>query len=87
MMKGIFFGKETDNKFTWGDSARVKNTAPLYFHPGEIVSIWGMTKIESEKLANKYKTNLGEWLYTIEYIGGADTEIPEKFLEKYESSK
>lgn len=72
------------NKFTWGNAVCIKKTAPLNFHPGAIVSVCGLTKIESEKLAKKYDSKIGEWGYTIEYIGGADTEIPERFLEKFE---
>lgn len=74
-----------ENRFDWGESVRVKNTAPISFRPGQIASVCGMTKIKSEKLASKYKSNIGEWIYTIEYVGGADIEIPERYLEKYEN--
>jgi hypothetical protein len=74
--------KNNDNKFEWGDTARVKDIAPGNFRPGQIVSVCGITKIKSKILADKYHSNLGEWVYTIEYIGGSDTEIPEKYLEK-----
>lgn len=76
--------EDIGNKFDWGESVRVANTAPIIFRPGEIVSICGMTKVKSEILANKYDVNIGEWIYTIEYLGGSDIEIPECYLEKYQ---
>ena len=78
---------DSDNKFDWGASVRVKETAPTNFRPGQIASVCGMTKIKSNILAEKYKANIGEWVYTIEYIGGSDTEIPECYLEKHENEK
>ena len=51
---------ETDNKFDWGESAKVKNTVPSIFRPGQVVSICGMTKIKSKALANKYSSKIGE---------------------------
>jgi hypothetical protein len=74
-----------DYKFDWGESARVKDTASIIYRPGQIVSICGITKIKTKMLADKYKSNVGEWVYTIEYIGGNDIEIPERYLEKYDA--
>jgi len=71
------------NLFNWGETLRVKNTAPIIFRPGEVVSVCGMTKTESETFAKKHHSNMGEWVYTIEYLGGSDIEIPERYLEKY----
>jgi hypothetical protein len=81
--RGIIMNDDGNNKFNWGETVRVKNTAPHIFRPGEIVSVCGMTKIDSRMLANKYDSNIGEWVYTIEYLGGSDIEIPERYLEKY----
>lgn len=72
-----------NNKFDWGETVKIKDTAPNIFRPGEIVSICGMTKIDSMKLSDKYDSHIGEWVYTIEYLGGSDIEIPERYLEKY----
>ena len=60
--------KNNINKFDWGESAKVKIEAPIHFRPGQIVSVCGMTKIKSKKLADKYKSNLGEWIYTIDIL-------------------
>ncbi len=72
------------NKFDWGETARVKDIAPPIFHPGEVISVCGMTIIDSKVLADKYGSYIGEWVYTIEFLGGADIEIPERYLEKYQ---
>lgn len=71
-----------DNKFDWGESVKVKDTAPAQFRPGQIASVCGMIKVKTKTLADKYKRSIGEWIYTVEYIGGSDTEIPECFLKK-----
>jgi hypothetical protein len=75
-----------DNKFDWGETVRVKDTAPSAFHPGAVVSVCGMTKTNSKVLADKYGSHMGEWIYTIEYLGGSDIEIPERYLEKQEGN-
>ncbi len=75
-----------DNKFDWGESAKVKKTAPIIFRPGKIVSICGVIHVKYKLLADKYDSKIGEWVYTIEYVGGSDTEIPERYLEKYQSN-
>ncbi len=72
-----------DNKFTWGDPVLVKKNAPQDFQLGEFASICGITKIETEKLANFYHSKMNTWVYTIEYEDGSSLEIPECYLEKY----
>lgn len=83
---GLIMNQNTNNKFDWGETVKIRDTAPPIFRPGEIVSVCGMTKTNSKVLADKYGSNIREWVYTIEYLGGADTEIPERYLEKYKSS-
>jgi hypothetical protein len=61
---------------------KIKHKALACFCPGQIVSICGMIKIKTKILAYKYKANIGEWIYTVEYIGGKDKEVPECYLEK-----
>jgi len=73
---------DLSNQFDWGETVKVKSTAPAIFRPGEVVSVCGMTKTSSKVLADKYNTHIGEWIYTIEYLGGFDIEIPERYLEK-----
>ena len=81
---GSNMNDEANNKFNWGETVQVCKTSPPIFRPGEIVSVCGMTKINTKVLANKYDSAIGEWVYTIEYLGGKDIEIPERYLEKYE---
>lgn len=66
-----------------GETVKVKDTAPSNFRAGEVVSVCGLTKTDSKLLADKYGSCIGEWIYTIEYLGGSDLEIPERYLEKY----
>jgi len=74
---------EANNKFDWGETIKVNDSAPSKYRPGEIASVCGMTKTKSKILADKYDSYLGEWVYTIEYIGGSEIEIPERYLGKY----
>lgn len=73
-----------DNKFDWGDYVKVQDTAPIRFCPRQLVSVCGMIKVETKILADRHKCSIGEWVYTIEYSGGNDVEIPERHLEKFE---
>ena len=50
-----------DNKFDWGESVKVKDTAPTQFRPGQVASVCGMIKIKTKNLADKYTRNIGEW--------------------------
>ena len=71
------------NLFTWNDLVKIKTAAPLQYRPDQIAVVCGMTKVNSQYLATLYNSNLGEWVYTVEYSGGTDIEIPERYLEKY----
>ncbi len=81
---GLTMNDDANNKFNCGETMRIRDIAPTIFRQGEIVSVCGRTKINTKVLANKYDSNIGEWVYTIEYLGGSDIEIPERYLEKYE---
>ena len=71
----------TNHQFNWGESIKIKDSAPQKYSPGKIGSICGITKIDSDFLSDKYTSAKGEWIYTVEYIGGTDKEIPECFIE------
>ena len=77
-------GALMDNKFDWGETVKVKSLAPVIFRPGEIVSVCGITEVTSKLLEDTYDSHMGDWVYTIEYLGGTDIEIPERYLEKYQ---
>ena len=73
-----------DNKFSWGDPVIIKNNAPSFFHPGEVASICGMTKITSSIGADQFLCSIGDWVYLVEFEDGSDIEIAECYLEKSE---
>ena len=58
----------------------------MEFRPNENVYIVGMEKVNNDKLAKKYNTSIGKWIYTIEFDDGSDVTIPEEYLEKYEEN-
>jgi hypothetical protein len=73
------------NLFTWNDIVIIKSYAPPNYFPGNIAVICGMEKVKSEELSSLYNIEFGNWLYTIEFGDGSSIEIPEKYLEKYQS--
>lgn len=72
--------------FSWGETVKVKNLAPSHLKPGYVGSICGMRQIFSNESAKAYMCKEGDWVYTVEYIGGIDNEIAECYLEKYPDS-
>ncbi len=48
-----------ENKFTWGDSIVITESAPTRFHPSEFASVCGFYKIRSEEGAKEFQCNLG----------------------------
>lgn len=75
-----------ENKFTWGDSIVIVKSAPPGFHPGEFASVCGFYKI-SEESAKKFQCEAEDWVYTVEFSGGNDIQIAERYLEKYEEEE
>lgn len=37
-----------------------------------------------EEIAKKYQSELGDWIYTVEFGDGSDIQVAGCFLEKYE---
>jgi len=75
--------EEEDNKFTWGDSIIITKSAPGQFHPGEMASVCGFSKIKSLETAEKLSSKVGHWIYTVEFGDGSDVQVPEIYLESY----
>lgn len=71
------------NIFTWGDSVKVIEDAPENFFPNRKGEVVGFYKVETESEALKKKTEIGTYLYEIEFSDGSQTDIPEKYLELY----
>ncbi len=70
-----------DPKFTWGDTLIIKNSAPSHFHPGEIVSVCSLVKIEPEDVKKDPSLIEPTWLYTVEFGDGSSIELPECYLD------
>ena len=73
-----------DSKFTWGETVIIKNTAPEHLHPGEIVAICSLVKIEEEDVIKDPSLIEPTWLYTVEFGDGSSMELPECYLDRYE---
>jgi hypothetical protein len=71
-----------DSYLTWGEDAKVIESAPQQYHPGEIGSVCGIRLITSSYTAEKFNKEIGTKLYLIEFEDGKAIEIPESFLIK-----
>jgi hypothetical protein len=67
--------------FTWGDAARIKQGARTEWRPGALVSIVGIRTVETEATAHEFDAPVGTTLFTVEFVDGSSTEIPEVWLE------
>ncbi len=77
------YNPSDDHKFTWGDAAKIKKDAPLHLHPGELVAICSVIKIEPEDVKQDPSLVEPTWLYTVEFGDGSSIELPECYLEPY----
>ncbi len=59
-----FMNDGDDNKFNWGDTALIKKNAPPHLHPGEIVSICSVIKIDPDDVKKDPSLIESTWLYT-----------------------
>jgi len=76
-----------DHKFTWGDTVLIKKSAPLHLHPGEIVAVCSVIKIDPEDVKKDPSLIEPTWLYTLEFGNGSSIELPECYLEAYEEKR
>ena len=62
---------EGTSKFTWGDSVRVRTTAPAEFRPGAYAAVCALTEPDASRR---------EFFYTIEFDDGSSAHIAESLL-------
>ena len=75
-----------DHKFTCGDTAVIKKSVPSHLHPGEIVSVCSVTKIDPEDVKKQPSLIEPTWFYTVEFGDGSSIGLPECYLEPYEKT-
>lgn len=73
-----------DSYLTWGENAKVAQSAPKHYHSGEIGSICGIQLIISSYIGEKFNKEIGTKIYLVEFGDGNALEIPESFLIKIE---
>ena len=69
-------GSERTSKFTWGDSVRVRATAPSEFRPGAYAAVCALTEPDASR---------PEHFYTVEFDDGSSVHIAESLLTPDES--
>jgi hypothetical protein len=74
--------KILNNTLTWGDDAKIIESAPKRYHPGEEGSVCGVYEIIDESVANEFSQEMGSKFYTIEFGDGSSVEVPEMYLKK-----
>ncbi len=70
------------NKFSYGDSVIVRNSAPLNLRPGEYASVCSVGQILLNQEAEQLECNVGDWIYTIEFEDGSSIQIIERYLDR-----
>jgi hypothetical protein len=68
-------------KFEYGQTVRVKATAPELFRPGQMVSVCGERIVESKEIAKAFGEPVGTVLCLVEFSDGQAVEVPERWLE------
>ncbi len=73
--------EESGNKFDWGESVKIKDTAPSNFCPGKLASVCGMIKITPEDVRKQLSVVEPTWFYIVEFGDGSSIELPECYLD------
>jgi hypothetical protein len=68
-------------RYTWGDTVRIKFTAPAHFRPSDLGEVCGMWMVETEENAAARNEPIGTITYTVEFGDGTSLQIPEQYLE------
>ena len=66
---------------TWGDTARIKNSASTEMRPETLAAVCGMREVETPEQSQQFGCAIGTTLYLVEFGDGASVEIPEQFVE------
>jgi hypothetical protein len=66
-------------KFTWGDSVRVSELAPVNVRPGSEAVVVGFSE-ESERRGSYLEEFPCGVVYTVEYEDGTDADVQEHHL-------
>ena len=69
---------------TWGNTVKVKQTAPPVLRPGQYASVCGIREIENREQELKFCSPVGTTLYLIEFGDGISFEIREDLIELVE---
>lgn len=74
--------RDAAEKLTWGDTVRVKESAPTTLRPGAFAAVCGMTDVESTVRAELLGVAIGTTVYLIEFSDGAAVETAGMWLER-----
>ncbi len=66
---------------TWGDTVRVKASAPVSMRPGRLAAVVGMRDVETQEQVIEFEAAIGSKVYLIEFGDGDAIEVAETWLE------
>jgi hypothetical protein len=75
----------TTSQYTWGETVKIANDAPKEYKPGELAEICSMWEIETDANSRIRGEPVGTIIYSIEFGDGTIIELPDRYLEKYQS--
>ena len=70
------------NRYTYGDTVKIRDDAPDRFRPGEIASVFSVDECDNDVLSKHADAELGEYVYGVEFKDGRDTQLAERWLDK-----
>ncbi|MGL5263779.1 MAG: immunity 53 family protein [Candidatus Rhabdochlamydia sp.] len=73
-----------NHEYTWDDYVIVKEDAPKISCPGTTGTICDMWEIKREGTAKKYHSELGDWIYLVEFKHCTTIRVAGRFLEKHQ---
>jgi len=71
----------TQYRYTWGDSVRVVDGAPVRYRPGSDAEVVGLRTVETDRQAESAGDPVGTRQYVIEFADGSSVELAESWLE------
>jgi len=68
-------------KFTFGDTVRIRRTAPAEYRPGHVAAICWVDENIDEGLARATGFDVGANIYLVEFADGQSIYVEERMLE------
>ena len=69
------------SKLTWGDSVRIKESAPAEFRPAARAAVVGIRDVETEAQSAQFAAPIGAQLLVVEFSDGEAIELAAAWVD------